>query len=339
MRSEKHLTFAVFIVILLVLISGCKDNNGDPGAPKTPFLGGTRGLEVKFSEGSPPDEVTDASSFGFSAIVSLKNLGEYDLTRDKVKVSLVGFLPSDFGVSDASIKNILPEGDPIPRKRDADGTIIEPVETFVSFPSPSGELNFNKPIPGNTPFIFRADVCYRYQTKAVSEICVLGDMVRVADDAICKPTGEKSVFSSGSPLQVTSFRESYAGKSGNMDKIQFTFDIADSGNGNVFDATTDADCPKTSTERMAKEDKVKVTVDTGLPSGGALNCIGLTNTATGDSSVSGSVKLINGKRTLTCTQIIPVNMKDFRKSVSINLDFNYLSKADKEVLVKHLLTG
>mgnify|MGYP001589304601 CR=1 FL=1 len=339
MRQKRDVVLVVFSVILLLLIAGCKGGKPDGGAPTTPFMGGTQGLEISFLEGLPPDEVTDGSSFGFNAIVRLKNLGEYDLKLGQVKASLVGFLPSDFDVDVAKIKDKSPDSDPTPRKRDAEGTIIEPVETFVTFPS-SGEFNFKKPIPGNTPFIFRADVCYRYQTKAVSEICVLEDMVRIADDAICIPTGDKTVFSSGSPMQVNSFRESYAGKSGNNERIQFSFDIVDSGSGDIFDSTTDANCPKASADRRAKEDIVKITVDTGLATtGGALSCVGLTAPTYGTTSVSGSVKLINGKRTLTCTQTIPAGTKDFKKSVSITLDFNYLSSADKEVLVKRLLTS
>ena len=94
--------------------------------------------------------------------------------------------------------------------------------------------------------------------KAVSEICVLANQVDVADDAICSPSGSKSIFSSGSPIEITSFRQSVVGE----DKIQFSFDIVHSGFGNIFEPKTPTDtegCPKDSSTRRSEEDKVKIT--------------------------------------------------------------------------------
>lgn len=322
MRQKRDVILVVFSVILLLLMAGCTGGKTVAGAPTTPFMGGTQGLEIGFLEGTPPDEVTDGGYFDFQAMVGLKNLGEYDLKRGQVKASLMGFLPSDFNAG-GGLKDINPKDDLTPKQRDSEGNVIEPVETYVIFPSDTTSFNFRGNIVGNTPFTFRAEVCYRYQTKAISEICVLENMIDAASDAICKPNDPKIVFSSGSPIQVTSFRQNAIGK----DKIQFSLDIVHSGSGSVFDATIDADCPKDSASRRMKEDKVKVTIDTGL--GGALNCAGL-------GGGSGFVKLINGKRSITCTQT-GVNIGEYKKSVNIILDFNYLASVDKAVLVKHLL--
>jgi hypothetical protein len=114
-----------------------------------------------------------------------------------------------------------------------------------------------------------------------------------------------------------------------------------SGSGKVFVEENEfPQCPKIPSEKRAKEDKVNVTVMTGLPvvtAGVApLDCVGLTDSTTESKSI-GSVKLSNGRRTITCTQTLEDPRTDFKKTININLDFNYLSSADKEVLVKHLV--
>jgi hypothetical protein len=184
MRQKRHATFIVLGVVLLLFIAGCKGGGDTPGgAPTTPFLGGSQGLVIGFLEGSPPDEVTDGGTFDFQALVSLKNMGEYDLRKEQVNISLIGIDPSDFDVFDSSkLKNKHPQDNPVPRKRDSEGNIIESIETFKTFPSDNEYFNFKGELSGNTAFIFRADACYKYGTEVVSEICVLESMIDVADE-------------------------------------------------------------------------------------------------------------------------------------------------------------
>jgi hypothetical protein len=330
MKQKRDVRLIVLGVILLFFLAGCDKGDDDSGgAPTTPFLGGTKGLEIGFVEDLPPEEVADGGTFEFQAMVSLKNSGEYEVGKENVRVDLIGILPADFSASTSDLKDRNPDDDLTPRQRDSEGNIIEPVETFVLFPGENENFNFIGSIAGNTLFIFRADVCYKYQTRAVSEICVLENMIDVADDAICEPSGEKSVFSSCSPVQVTAFRQNVVGR----DRIQFSFDIEHSGSGKVFELSENADCPKESSARRTKEDRVEVTVDTGLGYGN-LNCIGLSGS--GDTQ-TGFVKLVNGKRTVTCTQTLNADRGDFKKSIDITLEFDYLDSVDKDVLVKHLL--
>jgi len=93
-------------------------------------------------------------------------------------------------------------------------------------------------------------------------------------------------------------------------------------------------CPKKSTERRKKENKISVEVNTGITAG-TLKCVGMSASEAGRSS--GMVALVNEKRTITCTQELNEGRTDFRKSVDITVDFNYLNSAEKQVLVKHLI--
>ena len=277
----KSFHIVIISILGLLIIAGCQgsgsgDNAG--AAPRTPFLGGAQGLEIKFVDGAPPKEVTDSGTFGFQSIVSLKNKGEFDLNKDQVKIDLIGFLPEDFGASQSDLTAKRPEDDPTARKRDSEGNIIEPAETFVAFPSTDSSFNFERSVTGNTVFIFRTDVCYKYQTKALSKICVLRDLVNVKNDDVCKPNEPKTLFSSGSPLKVSSFRETVSGK----DKVSFSFDVTHSATGNVFkegdSGSPAADCPRDPREVREKENKVLVNVNTGLPN---LRCVGLSSSASG----------------------------------------------------------
>lgn len=342
MVQKRHITLIPFGVVLLFLIAAC-DGGGDisTGAPTTPFIGGSQGLVIGFLAGSPPSEVTDGDTFPFNVIVKVKNVGEFNLDKKEVNVSLIGISPSDFDVTSNNIVGKIPEDDPVGRQRDSEGNIIESVETFVEFPQEGKtEFNFKGDVTGNTIFIFRADVCYKYNTDVLSEICVLENQIDVADDAVCDPSESKKVFSSASPIGVTALRQSVVGK----DKLQFSFDIVHNGQGDVFkvdESTPHPDCPKDPSTRRRSENKVNVTVDTGLTATAAnkLKCVGLTtgDSGAGLSIASGAVILVEGKRTITCTQGLETPRSDFKKNLDINLTFNYLDSVDKEVLVKHLV--
>jgi len=316
----------------MFIIAGCGSGGsgsaeGSGSAPKSAFLGGSEGLKIEFLKGEPPEEVTDQATFDFQTVVSIENEGEYDLKRDDVRIDLIGFLASDFGTNEDELRDKIPEDDPSPRRRDSEGNIIDSIQTYITFPSDEGFFNYERSVTGNTEFTFRANVCYKYQTKALSQLCVLRDLIS-PNNAVCDPTGTKTIQSSGSPVKISSFRQTVAGK----DKISFSFDVSSTGTGEVFkegDSTSPpASCPTDPRERREKEDRVLVTIETGLPN---LRCVGLSG------SSSGFVSLVEGKRTITCTQELDPGRNDFETNVEITADFNYLDHEEKRVLVKHIV--
>ena len=326
MVQKRRGLLALIGVISLFFIVGCGGGGDEISLKDTPFIGGSKGLELKFLDGAPPDEITDVS-FPFQAVVSIKNVGEHDIAKNQVRVDLSGILASDFG--SAAITNIQPADDPSSRKKDSEGNIIEAVETFATIPQAGSNLQLGSgKILGNTKFTFRADVCYQYETNAIGSVCVLSNMIDIDNDAICSPKGSRPISSSGSPIRVTSFRQSIVGEH----KIQFSFDIAHSGTGNIFQQELAATgCPKDASSKRTRENRVKVTVNTGIS--GTLTCVGI---GTGTGSVSSNVVLSDGKRTITCTQDVPAS--DFERNVDIKLEFNYHDSIDKEVLAKKLGT-
>ena len=59
MIAKRELRLIAFSAVFLLFIAGCGGGKTPAGAPTTPFLGGTSGLDISFLEGSPPEDVTD----------------------------------------------------------------------------------------------------------------------------------------------------------------------------------------------------------------------------------------------------------------------------------------
>jgi hypothetical protein len=341
MYKKRELELLIFSMVFLFIISGC-GSGGDGISLQDPFLGGTQGLEIGFLKDSPPEEVTDGGGFPFQALVSIKNQGEHNLVQNNVRVDLTGIRASNFGVVKADITNLKPDADPTARKKDSEGNIIDAVETIVTIPGNSKNFNFGADlISGNTDYRFRANVCYNYQTNAIAQICVLKSLINVDDNAICDPKGSKQIFSSASPVQVTGFKQTVVGE----DKIQFSFDVIHSGSGEVFkqktitfetDTSQRNGCPTDSGGRRSEENKVVVDVNTGL--GTALDCGIVPAVANENGHAAGEVKLVNGRKTIVCTQTLQpsTSRQDFEKTVDVRVDFNYFDSIEKRVLVKHI---
>ncbi|HLC62565.1 MAG TPA: hypothetical protein VJI52_06120 [Candidatus Nanoarchaeia archaeon] len=337
MSKQKYIL--AFLVILVLFVSSCAGKSGAStgSAPRTPFIGGTAGITINFEKDNPPPEVTDDDTFGFRAIIDLKNEGEYSVPRNDIKVNLVGFDPADFGKSFDDLRDVMPDDNLDSKRRDAEGNILEGTTTYAQFPR-SGDDFIPTKFPGNTPFTFRADVCYNYQTQADAQLCILKDMINIRQGGICIPTQGRVIYSSSAPVQVVNFRQSVIGK----DKLSFTFDVVLSGNVDVFwskekrkPATFDSGCPRNPTERRAVENNVGVTI-TEIPADplfSDLKCGGL------DGGSTGVVRMINGRRTITCTASIVQDRLDLEKGVGILLEYNVLDNKETQVLIKHLATN
>ncbi len=333
--NKKYIVIAL-LVCLVLLISACKKGGATTGAaPRTPFIGGTAGISMNFEKDSPPPEVTDDTSFAFDAIIRLKNEGETAVDRNNIRVNLIGFDPNDFGKTFSDLRDKQPDDTLQSKKRDSEGNIIEGNPTFVMFPS-SGDSFVPKKFSGNTEFTFRAEACYLYQTQANTKLCVLRDMINVNDRSLCKPTAARTLYSSAAPVQITNFRQTVVGK----EKISFSFDIVLSGNVDIFfsksettpSSNFDSACPSAPRARREVEDQVKVAI-TEIPEDPIfrnIKCGGL------ESGFKGTVKLINGKRTLTCTVELVSDRIDLEKTMGINLLYNVRDNKETKILIKHL---
>jgi len=304
-------TTPLIVIVSILLLVGCAEREKLP-TKATPFIGGTTGVLIDFMEDSPPPEALDGGDFPFDVVVKLKNDGEYTVPKEDVEVRISGIRAEEFDLSESDlVKN--PEEDLIAMEKDAEGNIRESTPVYVEF----NGFNHVEELAGNTEFTFRADVCYVYQTKATAQICVRKDNLET-EEGVCEVNEEKTVYNSGAPVQVVSFRETPRAKN----KVAFTFEIQHKGNGNIYKKETRCDSARTN------EDKVYVKVETNI--NGNLECSGLRE---GDAT-EGFATLYGGKKIITCTQEVNTE-SDYETPVDITITYDYKDNTETTVLVKH----
>ena len=292
------------LIITMFLFTGCPQPT-DSGV-ENPFIGGTTGILISFAEDSPPPEVYAGGDYPFDAVVKLKNDGEYRVAKEDVTVTLSGINAQEFGKTEAELsKN--PEDDLEPRRKE-DGDIIDSNPVFTEF----YDLNRVEDFSGRT-YTIRADVCYKYGTNTISDICIKTNNL---DDkeGVCTINEVKKVYSSSAPVQIVDFKETTRAK----DKVAFTFTVAHKGNGQIFQPGSD--CGKEN--RRANEDRVQIEVSTGLD---GLDCSGIRE--------GGLIALYGGDSQITCTQTVSTS-SDYEKPVEINLIYEYKDNAETQVTVK-----
>lgn len=305
----KKYIFALFVCMLLFLV-GCGDEEGAAPAAGTPFLGGTNGILVNF-EDSPPAEVFDGGDYPFDIIVKLKNNGEWDVPSEKARVKITGIRAEQFGLLDSDLVKQSP--DDLPKmQRDPTGKLIDSPPIFVEF----NNLNHAEAITGAAlTYPIRADVCYRYGTEAVAQICVRENILNPKEGGICEINEDKTVFNSGAPIQLTEFTESKR----SSDKIGFSFNVAHQGTGDIYEQDTLCN------NERSLENKVYIKVNAGMA---GVACSGL------DGGTEGFVKLFSGIKTIQCTLTIP-SPADYEVPVTITLGYDYEVGQTTQILVKH----
>ena len=301
------------LIGIMILLVGC-ESSSDAGPTSDTFIGGTDALEFDFMEETPPAEVYDNGQQPFEVTVNVENKGEYDVDKEDIKIKLTGFYPGDFN---SPTTELSPEEDLDKSYIDPDGEVQRGTITYVNFDG----FNFMGSLAGNNKYTIRADVCYKYGTKAQADLCVLEDLTPdVDEDPVCDVDETKSIASSSAPVQVENLRQEISGTR----KIKFTFDIVHRGNGLV--SKLGSDC---STDLLIKN-KVWVEVDSGLA---GLKCSGLTDGSdtTGYITLYGSVD----QRKVTCNQDVSGESGDFEKKVNVLLTYDYKEHEERTVLVKH----
>lgn len=220
--------FILFLVLAMasILITGQGCGKEEVEAAESPYVGGTQGVVAEFEDmGIVEDSIeTVWEDESFPLQVNLKNKGEEDIAAGDMEVSLKGILISDFSGIDET------DG-----KKDGRMKNAEKIDSVSNFNKEGGEINIDfgnaayvVPITGSfyDVSIF-AEVVYKYKTQvAVPKVCFNGDP---SDTEICDVDEEKTVFSSGAPIQVQRVEEKSAGKG----MIALEFEVEDVGGGDV----------------------------------------------------------------------------------------------------------
>lgn len=313
----KQKILLILLATMLLVLSACE---GDPSGPATDsgFVGGTKGLEIKFLDGSPPDFVNDGGQDPFYVTVTLKNQGEHDVEPEDAVVKLKGFSATDFGITNEDLITNPPETLSGKYKIGED-TIIDSPLVYVDFP----QLNYQDTLIGGHYFPFTAEICYNYQTIATSDLCIKENYNTQDPSDLCVVTGPRRVSNSGAPIQITNVRQAPE----RQDRTIITFSVKNLGGGEVFrpDFGCDFQIP------TAKE-RVFISVS-GLTQGpqDLVECRGLRE---GDSS-SGYI-LLSGAETQEVSCSIRLEDRSPRvQPFQITAAYDYFDYVRKDVQVRH----
>jgi len=299
------------IIAMLVFLIGCT-GGGEQIEITSPFIGGTSGVVADFVDLRP--EIFDGGRDPFDIVIKLENRGEAEVFKENVRVKMSGINPAEFNKLEEEL-TASPDDDLMAKMKDAQGNVLPGAQVFLEFK----ELNHVSPITGGQLELpLRAEVCYLYNTKAVSKICVRENILNPAPEGICQVTGPKPLFNSGAPIQFADFKESARSR----DKIGFSFDVRNAGTGDVFGKNTL--CSK---DERKNKDAVFVRVDSNLP---GLSCTGLESKGR---IAEGYVTLFSGNKIVTCTQTIATRT-DFEQLVTIEAEYDYEEFKQTSITIK-----
>ncbi len=301
------------VIILLTLLIGCETKEAEETVKiDNPFIGGTQGIEVTFE--NLRADVRDQTQDPFDIILKIENKGETDIPKEYLQARISGINPAEFGKSPLDlIKNA--EDAAIGQKKSPEGEIIPNPPSFIEFLG----LNYQQKITGTQiTFPLKADICYNYITKGIGKLCIREDILNPEQDGICEVTGDKTVYSSSAPIQIANLKESAR----SQNKIGFTFEILNAGDGNVYKQKTS--CTKA---KRQNENKLFLRVKTNLQ---GLKCVGLN--AVGSDLSEGEITLYANSRVVSCTQETPIN--DFEQVIQISAEYDYEISKTSQIIVK-----
>jgi major membrane immunogen (membrane-anchored lipoprotein) len=297
------------LLISLVFIFGCGKEDKTSGGV---FIGGTKGLDISFVEDQPPEEVLDDNQEEFDITLLLENVGEYDIPKGKIISTLQGINKDAFSmVSLSKVSDFDLAG-----KQKLPDRVLEGDQEELRF----DYAKYKYDLDANFNLELRADVCYEYRTKAVSNICLKKEPTKRGTGDLCEiDKDDVGVDNSAAPVHVKLVRQRRSA----INEIKFIFDIEKEGSADVYEPGT---FNNVCDEQRDKLDKIRVEVTS--PAKLNIKCSKLND------SPKGIVKLISGKKTITCT-INTANLQDiaYLERLNIYLDYSYKDSTTRDLVV------
>jgi hypothetical protein len=322
---NKKLSIIILSILTLLFASCSSTSDGRSNSFELDsFNGGDDALTFGFLDEAPPELIRDQGLQPFQVMLSIKNNGEFDIPADSAYVSLTGFRPQDLGLTETSKPISAMNG-----FKKQGSNVIEGRTQQVIF----SNLKYTESVvSGSFPIKIYANVCYPYQTRSFTRLCINGNTVPALDKRgeICDLNSQREYANSGAPISIENVQQYPAGSS----SISFQFEIVHtetSQESNVYESgSIDSNCningfsSTRSSEAILQRDKITYEVDTGLP---GLNC-----ESTGTNS--NTVDLTNDRYTVVCTQDT-TGEGEYEKAATITLNYDYLDRISTDILVEH----
>ena len=236
---------ALFIVSLLFIIGCVQDDNLVSGA----FVGGTNGLSIGFGTDAPPSRVFDNNEEDFDISLTLENVGEFDIPARKIISTLSGIDVRDFGISSPNL--VLDRT--LDGKSEFNGQVVNGDEDELIYEGAKYKFDLD----ADWETTIRADVCYEYQTKATTKVCLKRKATERDIDDVCQVDNQNvNAENSGAPVQI----EEVSTRTSGSNEILLNFVVRNKASGLVHPpGTFTHQCVRNEDE----EDRLKVEVFSG----------------------------------------------------------------------------
>lgn len=305
---------ALMIVFLLLFSLGAQCKKGDSSVT-TAYIGGTNGLGIEFATDSPPDEVADKSDQEFQIELKLTNKGEYDIPSGGIIATLSGISQQDFSLSTLSQKSNF---DLAGTKKTAEGS-LEGSQDFLNM----GEAKYKPDLAADFKTSLRADICYKYKTRGVSNLCLKRDTNQYKAEDMCDVNSEKlNLENSAAPVQITEVSERRAGEK----RVMIIFVVENKGTGSVYEPNKfTTRCPSDNDDA----DLLHISVYSLSP--GITPKCGILNNGN-----QGTIRLVDGKRTVSCTIDTNSLQEDaYETRINVDADYFYRESIVQDITVRN----
>ncbi|MEK6904049.1 MAG: hypothetical protein AABW87_00475, partial [Nanoarchaeota archaeon] len=271
-----------FILVFLVVLAGCaglirgQQKDTTSGA----FVGGTQGISLSFIEGEPPAGVLDNNQEAFLITLMLRNEGEFTVPVGRIIASLSGVSQESFNLKSLDAKSDFA----LEKKSKARDATLPGGQEELSF----REAKYKPDLPADFSIDLRADICYDYQTEAVTSVCLRKNVLErdeIEDNCRVDNTNIKAE-NSGGPIQISNVVERPSGNS----KVRVSFDVSNKGIGVVYEPNTFS---KSCSGNDDKKDALFIEVTS------TSNKYKITCSKFGSSN-KGIIRLVNGAKNLNC---------------------------------------
>jgi hypothetical protein len=327
----------ILVVITVFFLASCTSTDQN-NLDTAPFIGGSEGLAMDFVGGAPPDEVYDSGQMPFGIQVMIENVGETKVDQDDALVRLIGIDPAHFKSSDTGIEASHLETTLRGAAKLVDGTQVPGDLTTVVFPTDGDAFYYVPNLVGTDEILIRAELCYKYQTKSTTQICIKDQTLRnINNDKICAVNEEKIPQNSGSPLHITALREVPQGQH----DVQVTFKIEHVGQGLFFAPGAPRNGYSKCDDSLQNPDQNRVKVHVFFQNIGTtpkISCPGFTSS--NNDGAWGDVTLFQGQpREVSCTiKGNAAGNRIYQALLYIELDYNYLSYVEKPIIIRDVST-
>ena len=303
------------LILALLVVSSCNKQNNTP--THTPFVGGTKAVDMSFVDGAPPDEIF-AGAQGFSIMVQLKNVGESPANGF---IELIGLSPKDIGLQSSGD---LKKSFTLRGSSKTGDNVLEGETRTIGWSNLRFSKNFA--ISGSMNLNFQVKSCYTYNTTAVVMACISNDPYDTSTDKVCKVNEAKQVSNSGAPVKVVEAKEVSSGENNGEYSYLLTLKIKNVGSGKVFDVN-DEECDW-GVSGFDKQNKVRVSIKPNSQ-GVKVECFN-----NGDNTVLLSKGSSNAgeEATLMCT-IKANTTTTFVAPIQIDLSYKYSNLISKTVAI------